>query len=130
MIICVASGLRVCAGSRHLLTFVNPKTFPNRDVVWHTERKHASGAFGIHQGVKRPMWEKRIGDAQPAAARPEAPAVVSPAQYRVEPATPGTAIGKAIYIKGDIYSEEDLFVDGQVQGTLELKGSRLTIGPN
>jgi cytoskeletal protein CcmA (bactofilin family) len=53
-----------------------------------------------------------------------------PAPYRVEPATAGTAIGQAIFIKGDIYSEEDLFVDGQVQGSVELKGGRLTIGPN
>jgi cytoskeletal protein CcmA (bactofilin family) len=63
------------------------------------------------------MWDNRNVDPQPAP-------------YRVEPATPGTAIGQAIFIKGDIYSEEDLFVDGQVQGSVELKGGRLTIGPN
>ncbi len=77
------------------------------------------------------MWDKRSSDPKPAASsRPEVPATVSTAPYRVEPATPGTAIGKAISIKGDIYSEEDLFVDGQVHGSVELKGSRLTIGPN
>jgi cytoskeletal protein CcmA (bactofilin family) len=63
------------------------------------------------------MWDNKISDPQPAP-------------YRVEPATPGTSIGKAICIKGDIYSEEDLFVDGEVQGSVELKGGRLTVGPN
>jgi cytoskeletal protein CcmA (bactofilin family) len=63
------------------------------------------------------MWDNRNADPQPSP-------------YRVETATTGTAIGKAISIKGDIYSEEDLFVDGQVQGSVELKGGRLTIGPN
>jgi cytoskeletal protein CcmA (bactofilin family) len=63
------------------------------------------------------MWEKENVDPQPAP-------------YRVEPAAPGTSIGKAISITGEIYSEEDLFVDGQVQGSVELRGGRLTIGPN
>ena len=63
------------------------------------------------------MWDNRNADPQPTP-------------HRVEPANPGTAIGKAIFIKGDIYSEEDLFVDGEVQGSVELKGGRLTIGPN
>ena len=42
----------------------------------------------------------------------------------------GASIGKAVTIKGDIYSEEDLFIDGEVQGSLHVKNSRLTIGPN
>ncbi len=75
------------------------------------------------------MWEKKNGDPK-AAVRPETLAPVPATPFRVEPTTPGTSIGKAISIDGDIYSEEDLFVDGQVHGSVELKGSRLTIGPN
>jgi cytoskeletal protein CcmA (bactofilin family) len=74
------------------------------------------------------MWEKEQSEAP--VTRTDSPAAASPVSYRVEPATPGTAIGKAMMIQGDIYSEEDLFMDGQVQGSLELKGSRLTVGPN
>ena len=49
-----------------------------------------------------------------------------------EPAnTRGQAsIGKAVKIDGQIYSKEDLYVDGDVEGTIELKEHRLTIGPN
>ena len=39
-------------------------------------------------------------------------------------------IGKAVKITGQIYSKEDLYVDGDVEGTIELQEHRLTIGPN
>jgi cytoskeletal protein CcmA (bactofilin family) len=39
-------------------------------------------------------------------------------------------IGKAMLIKGHIISKQDLYIDGEVQGTLEALESRLTIGPN
>jgi cytoskeletal protein CcmA (bactofilin family) len=32
-------------------------------------------------------------------------------------------------IVGDIYSEEDLSIDGHVRGKLEIRNSRLTVGP-
>jgi cytoskeletal protein CcmA (bactofilin family) len=32
-------------------------------------------------------------------------------------------------IKGDVYSREELFVDGEIQGSIELH-HRLTVGPN
>ena len=39
-------------------------------------------------------------------------------------------IGKAVKIVGQIFSREDLFVDGDVEGTVELMEHKLTIGPN
>jgi cytoskeletal protein CcmA (bactofilin family) len=41
-----------------------------------------------------------------------------------------TVIGRAMVIRGRITSQESLHVDGQVDGTLDLPDSRLTIGPN
>ena len=40
------------------------------------------------------------------------------------------SIGKAVKIDGQIYSKEDLYIDGDVEGTIELQEHRLTIGPN
>ena len=40
------------------------------------------------------------------------------------------SIGKAAKINGQIYSKEDLYIDGDVEGTIELREHRLTIGPN
>ena len=43
----------------------------------------------------------------------------------------GTAsIGTSVVIKGDLSSSEDLTIDGQVEGTIELRQNVLTIGPN
>ncbi len=39
-------------------------------------------------------------------------------------------IGKAVKIAGQIFSREDLYVDGDVEGTIELMEHKLTIGPN
>jgi cytoskeletal protein CcmA (bactofilin family) len=48
-----------------------------------------------------------------------------------EPETRGSAsIGKAVKINGQIFSKEDLYVDGDVEGTIELAENKLTIGPS
>ena len=40
-----------------------------------------------------------------------------------------TFIGKSIVIKGELSCSEDLYIDGQVEGTIDPKGNRLTVGP-
>ena len=48
-----------------------------------------------------------------------------------EPDTRGSAsIGKAVKINGQIFSKEDLYVDGDVEGTIECQDNKLTVGPN
>jgi cytoskeletal protein CcmA (bactofilin family) len=39
-------------------------------------------------------------------------------------------IGKSVVIKGELSGSEDLYVDGQVEGTIALKNHSLTVGPN
>jgi cytoskeletal protein CcmA (bactofilin family) len=39
-------------------------------------------------------------------------------------------LGKSVMVKGQIYSREDLTIDGEVEGTVELSEHRLTVGPN
>ena len=39
-------------------------------------------------------------------------------------------IGKSVVIKGELSGSEDLFVDGEVEGSIELRNQSLTIGPN
>jgi cytoskeletal protein CcmA (bactofilin family) len=51
--------------------------------------------------------------------------------YEPAPVTSGSAsIGKAVMVKGQIYSREDLYIDGEVEGNVELAEHRLTVGPN
>jgi cytoskeletal protein CcmA (bactofilin family) len=39
-------------------------------------------------------------------------------------------IGKSVFIKGELSGSEDIYVDGQVEGSIHLSGNNLTIGPN
>jgi cytoskeletal protein CcmA (bactofilin family) len=41
-----------------------------------------------------------------------------------------TVIGKSVSIRGEFSASEDLYLDGEIQGTISLPGNRLTIGPN
>ena len=91
------------------------------------------------------MWNKRPDEPTPAAARPATTPVPNPPEMKKE-ATPmstmpfkspdtdphrGSAtIGKAVKINGQIFSKEDLYVDGDVEGTIEALEHKLTIGPN
>src|SRR5260370_26860620 len=72
---------------------------------------------------------------RPTIATPSAPAMSShepPAAPR--PATTTTAdqatIGKSLGIKGEVTGSESLYIDGRVEGSINLSGNRLTIARN
>ncbi|HTS65162.1 MAG TPA: polymer-forming cytoskeletal protein [Candidatus Acidoferrales bacterium] len=68
----------------------------------------------------------------PIEARKETAPVSSMPPARFEPENRGGAatIGKAVKVSGNIYSREDLYVDGDLDGTVEALEHKLTIGPN
>jgi cytoskeletal protein CcmA (bactofilin family) len=39
-------------------------------------------------------------------------------------------IGRSVIVRGDVISSEDLTIDGQVEGTIEVGNHSLTIGPS
>lgn len=89
------------------------------------------------------MWNKRRDDEFPPRppSTPTAPPEVSSREMTPQPVAPvrtqepelprGVAsIGKSVVIKGQILSREDLFLDGEVEGTVEVPENRVTIGPH
>src|SRR5262245_4387455 len=94
------------------------------------------------------MWNKRREDEAPKSFSPPKSATVAPDPVPMKEATPmssmpvprvepdaarggsSATIGKAVKIVGQIYSKEDLYVDGDVEGTVEALEHKLTIGPN
>jgi cytoskeletal protein CcmA (bactofilin family) len=79
--------------------------------------------------------------AQPAgperpASMPSAPAMssASPEPAAPRPATTTTAdqatIGKSLVIKGEVTGSESLYIDGRVEGSINLSGNRVTVGRN
>ena len=85
------------------------------------------------------MWNKRPeDDLAPRAATPRpvppqqaSPAPIPAAKPPEEPKQPsrGAAIGPSMSVKGEVHSREELYVDGDVQGSIEMQ-HRLTVGPN
>jgi cytoskeletal protein CcmA (bactofilin family) len=64
-------------------------------------------------------------------ATPARPAVTSPAAGATAPSTGEQAtIGKSLIIKGELSGSESLFIDGKVEGTINLPGNRVTVGRN
>ncbi|MGE5646503.1 MAG: bactofilin family protein [Acidobacteriota bacterium] len=64
------------------------------------------------------------------ASREPASAPASPARTATPDSRGVAAIGKSVIIKGQILSREDLYLDGEMEGTVEVPEHRLTIGPH
>lgn len=87
------------------------------------------------------MWKRDEAvrqPGQPAVATNEAAAVApAAAAQAVRPETMKSQnvrdvvnIGKSVVIKGELNGSEDLTIEGQVEGKIELRDHVLTIGPN
>jgi cytoskeletal protein CcmA (bactofilin family) len=66
----------------------------------------------------------------PAATPAHTPAVPSGGDFRPQTARDNVNIGKSVVIKGELSGSEDLTIEGNVEGRIELKENTLTIGPN
>ncbi len=93
------------------------------------------------------MWNKRKDEEPPRPYTPPSPSPVAPGPIEAkketmpvssmpvpkhEPELRGgpASIGKAVKIVGQIFSKEDLYVDGELEGTVEALEHKVTIGPN
>jgi len=62
-----------------------------------------------------------------AASRPTTPGV-SPAT--AVPSGDQATIGKSLIVKGELSGSESLYIDGKVEGAINLPGNRVTVGRN
>jgi len=93
------------------------------------------------------MWKPRPEDNKPMSTNPTQPAQpVSPPVAAAAPSTPTQPketpkvsephradvghIGKSVQIKGELTGSEDLYLDGSIEGTVDLRDHSLIIGPN
>jgi len=74
---------------------------------------------------------------RPTMSTPSAPAMSSNEPTPVpRPATTSTTtadqatIGKSLVIKGEVTGSESLYIDGRVEGSINLSGNRVTVGRN
>src|SRR5271169_1791556 len=58
----------------------------------------------------------------PVVARPAASSVATPQEQ--------ATLGKSLVIKGEVTGSESLYIDGRVEGSINLPGNRVTVGRN
>jgi cytoskeletal protein CcmA (bactofilin family) len=69
--------------------------------------------------------------ATPAPATTSAVSEPTPAPRPVSTSTADQAtIGKSLVIKGEVTGSESLYIDGRVEGSINLAGNRVTVGRN
>jgi cytoskeletal protein CcmA (bactofilin family) len=80
------------------------------------------------------MWKPSQSGSITPTPEPVRPTPPPPA---FEPARPAQAtvgdqatIGKGLFVKGEITGTESLFIDGKVEGSINLPGNRVTVGRN
>ena len=88
------------------------------------------------------MWKPTNQPQTPAQpAVPERPTTSTPSAptMSAEPAAPRpvttttadqATIGKSLVIKGEVTGSESLYIDGRVEGSINLAGNRVTVGRN
>src|SRR5271157_2054937 len=84
------------------------------------------------------MWKPTRKEDEPMPAAPvqtatrPMPPATAPAVRSAETLRSGeiATIGKSVIVKGELSGSEDLYVDGEVEGSISLRGQSLTIGPN
>jgi cytoskeletal protein CcmA (bactofilin family) len=74
--------------------------------------------------------QQPVQQPQPAPAAPVAPQPVAHQPYQAPaPASTPTVFGRSMKIVGEVSSDEELYLEGDLDGKLYLR-NRLTIGPN
>jgi cytoskeletal protein CcmA (bactofilin family) len=94
------------------------------------------------------MWKARPEDNKPMSMNPTQPAqpvpplaaaattpvVPAPQKEAPKASDPYRAdvghIGKSVQIRGELTGSEDLYLDGEIEGTIDLRDHSLIIGPN
>jgi cytoskeletal protein CcmA (bactofilin family) len=76
----------------------------------------------------RPLETERPTTPSPITSAPSEPAT---GQRPVAATTADQAtIGKSLVVKGEVTGSESLYIDGRVEGSINLAGNRVTVGRN
>src|SRR5216110_3599070 len=87
--------------------------------------------------TNQPLTPTRPGEPErPAMPTPtssavtETPAVARPVSTTTTTTADQATIGKSLVIKGEVTGSESLYIDGRVEGSINLSGNRVTVGRN
>ena len=101
--------------------------------MWNKRKEQALPKLSLPSGGSASLFSVPAAVAtRPVEVKKEATPVSSNPMARFEPESRGglATIGKAVRIVGQVYSKEELYIDGDLEGTLEAMEHKLIIGPN
>lgn len=84
--------------------------------MWNRNESNPMKPQPVFGNAERPGSQAAQPISQPVAPAPRQPEMAT--------------IGSSMVIRGEIDSAQDLYLDGQVSGALNVPNNRLTIGPN
>jgi cytoskeletal protein CcmA (bactofilin family) len=90
--------------------------------IWNKPKDEDATDQGRRESSLRPVASP--GQPAPATSRLNEPRPMP------EPPRATASIGTNVIIKGEIHCGEDLYIDGKIEGRLEMGQHRLTIGRN
>jgi len=89
---------------------------------WEKEKKSQPGVPSVKPTVPASSNPSKVETSMPESIRRDS---TGSSQGQVQ-----ATIGRSIILKGELSSNEDLVIDGQFEGTVNLQDHCLTVGPN
>jgi cytoskeletal protein CcmA (bactofilin family) len=93
-------------------------------------RKEDSKPQGATDPSLAPVASAGVTPIASSVAVPKTPAPLAGGAPLTTSVRGGASISQGIKIKGEVTGSEDLYVDGHVEGKLNLSNGTLTVGPN
>ena len=78
----------------------------------------------------RPGEPERPAMPTPVTSAPSEPVSSAPRPAVAASTADQATIGKSLVIKGEVTGSESLYIDGRVEGSINLAGNRVTVGCN
>jgi cytoskeletal protein CcmA (bactofilin family) len=92
--------------------------------MWNKQEEIGTGT--IPGGTSAPLATRPLENKKDATLVPN----ILKEEAKPDSLSGASSIGKTVKFAGEIHSNEDLFVDGDLKGTVEATAHKVTIGPN
>src|SRR5712691_8795606 len=76
------------------------------------------------------MWQTLDNSKNPQTSNPQPGPSSTPLANQLRTTPEQATIGRSLVIKGEVSGSESLYIDGRVEGTINLADNRVTIGRN
>lgn len=97
--------------------------------MWKNKRAEEEKTTSVTPPEKQPV--QTLAEKQPVKTLEEKKPMEPRVATKATPLqTDIVNIGKSVYIKGELTGDEDLTIEGRVEGKIELRDHNLVIGPN